>query len=1112
VAGTVTNFGALTASTSLSRASRSLGIASERLSTGLRINSAKDDAAGLAISQGMTASIRGLSVAIRNVNDGISLTQTAESSLRETSQMVQRMRELAVQSANGTMSGQNRIALQAEFDQLLSQVDKVAQTTNFNDIKLLDGTNQNALLQTGDKAINNFAVALSKADSRALGLRGFAPEGQLTSGRVANPAGIAANAILINGKNWTTNAGTAALSFTDAASTISSAINANIGEHNVLASAYNLIRGEAPTASSFASGDLIINGFSIGAARDIEELVTNINRDVSGVIAYLNPDETISLSNDTGKQISISGISPSKAGFIAASTYQGFVTLNRLDFKDITVEPANRTLGFANDIGFVSDLQKIGFNYAKGSSLLSGKSVQSSIPTESDRVFINGVRINEPKAGSAAAKAASINVVSSESGVVAKAKTAVEVALDFTYRPQQPVKQITTYAVHPGSDNDDKYEITINGYKLTIDANEAGTSIDNVKASILGVDLQSRLTGITGSHARASALAAGLASLVNSDVVMKGLVTADGMPDGTLKITSNIAGQEIISDIKIGAKPATPGRVLPAFTGTTLRSPPLGTEEAWSEGVAGNMITGTTLNVDFQNAGSGVGDTGGFTGRPQYISFGVGGVGSGGTRRIKFDALDWRDQQSITFDAIRGNDFNGGEETDPGEDLKFYYSLDGGTTKTLFYTLAYNSPYTTWTSLSVNLPAAAKTAATTFIMEQVTSGPVFDHYALHNLTFQNATTAPGSGIDDEMIFKGQSIQKNIFDDSQSFRINGKSIDISSAENVNQLVSIINKNAPSGVYAYADRRGNLILESESGENISVENLSKQSGKFVKTVRTLTGEAEVPEAIFKLGGSIETSDVAVVTINGEKVVVEATSSDAGTVAGRIAAAINAHGVLSGQLIASSSSDGKVNLIGQNNLTGSPIALRVEFLEANAFSTGSIGKGGGIDQVTYDGTIPIDGQTVTILSNGITSYGSITLQSTMGGEIRIEDRNNGLSAAKYGLSLQGERIDLIGGTINILTQTNSGIAMRAIDAAIDKLNLRMGDLGAVQNKLEAKIGILTSTNLNMEAARSRILDTDYATETTSLTKAQVIQQAATAMLAQANGQAQTVLSLLK
>jgi flagellin len=1062
VAGIATNFGALTASTSLSRASRSLGISSERLSTGLRINSAKDDAAGLAISQGMTASIRGLSVAIRNVNDGISLTQIAESSLRETSQMVQRMRELAVQSANGSMSGQNRIALQAEFDQLLSQVDKVAQITNFNDIKLLDGTNQNALLQTGDKAINNFAVALSKADSRALGLRGFAPEGQLTSGRVTNPTGIAANAILISGKNWTTNAGATALSSTDAASTISSAINANIGEHNVLASAYNLIRGETPTASSFASGDLIINGFSIGAARDIEELVTNINRDVSGVIAYLNPDETISLSNDTGKQISISGTSPSKAGFVAATTYQGFVTLNRLDHKDIIMEPANRAAGFPIDYGTVADLQKIGFNAAIGSSHLSGAAVSSSLPSQSDQVLINGVRVDTPKAASASAKAAAINAVSDESGVTAKTKTAVELTLDFTHKPKSPVKQITTYAVYPGSDDTDKYEITINGHKLTIDSNDSGTGIENVKASILGNDLRTKISTVTGSQNRASALASGLASIINADMVMSSLVRAEGMPDGTLKITANRAGDEIISDLK-ATNASSSSIPAPTFSYT-----PTGTGNG---SLTGSFPTFTLRSANNNNAGS-------------YV-YSSSSVGVGISFNWNYTTLD-RD----------------GARYDPAG-----YILNAVKTQLSDDNLAQNQSG----SGTINLTYAA---GSTFGWYVETSDGVLGEGVLN---ISNAVITPGppvivSGTDDQFIVRGQSVQKNVFDDAQSFRINGKAIDISSALNIHDMVTLINANAPSGVTARADKSGHLILESTSGENIAVENLSMQSGKFVQSVRSITGEVFVPEASFRFGGTIESDDVAVVTINGEKLAIQTSSSDAGTVANRVAAAINSHGVLGAQMIASATTDGKVMVTGMAALAGYPMAVRVEFLEANAFAAGTIGKGGGVDQISYDGTIPVDGQTITLLSNGITSFGSIALESKTGAEIRIEDRNNGLSAAKYGLSLQGERIDLIGGTINILTQTNSGIAMRAIDAAIDKLNLRMGDLGAVQNKLEAKIGILTSTNLNMEAARSRILDTDYATETTSLTKAQVIQQAATAMLAQANGQAQTVLSLLK
>src|SRR5690606_11869857 len=107
-----------------------LSKAMERLSTGKRINSAKDDAAGLAISQRMTANIRGMAVAIRNANDGISMAQTAEGALGEVTNILQRVRELTVQSANGTFSSGNRASLQAETNQLLAEVNNIAKTAN----------------------------------------------------------------------------------------------------------------------------------------------------------------------------------------------------------------------------------------------------------------------------------------------------------------------------------------------------------------------------------------------------------------------------------------------------------------------------------------------------------------------------------------------------------------------------------------------------------------------------------------------------------------------------------------------------------------------------------------------------------------------------------------------------------------------------------------------------------------------------------------------------------------------------------------------------------------------------------------------------------------------
>ena len=170
-----TNTLSLSAQRNLSGTSSSLSTTIQRLSSGLRINSAKDDAAGLAISERLTTTIRGLDVAARNANDGISLTQTAESAMSEIGNNLQRVRELSVQAANATNSASDRAALNSEVGQLISEIDRVASKSNFNNIKLLDGSLKGALFQVGANAGDTINISGTiNASSGALGKSGFA--------------------------------------------------------------------------------------------------------------------------------------------------------------------------------------------------------------------------------------------------------------------------------------------------------------------------------------------------------------------------------------------------------------------------------------------------------------------------------------------------------------------------------------------------------------------------------------------------------------------------------------------------------------------------------------------------------------------------------------------------------------------------------------------------------------------------------------------------------------------------------------------------------------------------------------------------------------------------
>jgi flagellin len=185
-----TNVQSLNTQRSLSKSQASLANSMQRLSSGLRINSAKDDAAGLAISDRMTSQIRGMNQAVRNSNDAISFAQTAEGALGEMTNILQRMRELSVQSANATNSDDDRTALNSEFTELRSELDRIVDTTKFNGKNLLDGTysgDSAAMFQVGANEGEQISVAIGRVTTSASGLA--------LSGTSVTSAGAAGGAI-----------------------------------------------------------------------------------------------------------------------------------------------------------------------------------------------------------------------------------------------------------------------------------------------------------------------------------------------------------------------------------------------------------------------------------------------------------------------------------------------------------------------------------------------------------------------------------------------------------------------------------------------------------------------------------------------------------------------------------------------------------------------------------------------------------------------------------------------------------------------------------------------------------------------------------------------------
>ncbi len=406
-----TNIMSLNSQRQLNKSQLMQNEAMERLSSGLRVNSAKDDAAGLAIATGMESQIRGINQAIRNANDGISMSQTAEGAMDEMTNILQRIRELSIQAANDTNSASNRASIQAEVDQLYDELDRIATVTQFNGVNVLDGSVGSTTLQIGANAGENLTFSIASVTTRDLNLNAVSGLGELNGGRVNTNSATLANEVTINGV-----AISAVANGSDRAVSMAAAINASSGITGVTASAYNAVEGVGN--QSGVTSNLVINGTAIGATGSMKELVDTINRDVAGVVASIANNGALVLSNDNGKSIDISA-GGSEVGIVNGN-YNGFLALSSADQSEITLG-----LGSASTAS-ATQLQQFGFNLAEGSSKITGGEVTGTAITGADGIQINGVDLGEVTGTSAADKAFAINAISDQTGVTASATTEIQ--------------------------------------------------------------------------------------------------------------------------------------------------------------------------------------------------------------------------------------------------------------------------------------------------------------------------------------------------------------------------------------------------------------------------------------------------------------------------------------------------------------------------------------------------------------------------------------------------------------------------------------------------------------------------------------------------------------
>jgi len=377
-----TNISALAAQSSLRKTGLAQDTAMERLSTGIRINNAKDDAAGLAISTRMTANIRGISAAIRNANDGISLTQTAEGSLAAIGDNLQRIRELAVQSSNSGNNASDRSALNAEAKQLVAEIDRIASNSKFNGINLLDGSFQNQSLQVGagNDASDRISISISNAKASALGVgSGSSWSKTLAEGTEVTSTALAAGDLTINA--YQVGASTSdGVSFANASASgiaKAAAINAVSGLTGVTAtvsatSKSFLVAGTPATAT--ALGDVLINGVDIGVIPASTNAVDrgsqtaaaiNAKTSQTGVTATVTSAGAVTLNAADGRNITVTstanGFSYTGLGVSAATTtYASKLTLSTNGSAGITLGGGAGLTATGQTVGYTASVATLG--------------------------------------------------------------------------------------------------------------------------------------------------------------------------------------------------------------------------------------------------------------------------------------------------------------------------------------------------------------------------------------------------------------------------------------------------------------------------------------------------------------------------------------------------------------------------------------------------------------------------------------------------------------------------------------------------------------------------------------------------------------------------------
>ena len=1052
-----TNVMSLNAQRNLGQSQSALSKSMQRLSSGLRINSAKDDAAGLAISDRMTSQIRGLNQAVRNSNDGISLAQTAEGALQETTNILQRMRELAVQSANDTNSASDRSSLQAEVNQLKQEMTRIADTTSFNGKNLLDGTMTTAQFQVGANANQTISFGINSAKSEHLG----------------NNALNTTNAIGIEAATYSGSAITVSnLAEADESITLTKSDGTEL---SVLAGATAGALGtllEAQGAVSSYSNSVAI-GVDISGAEGTVTVAFGDSTAETGLYTFTAGTVTDSATGVTNLAGGTDGAAPVAAALTATQDVDGIAGVGVVlsaDLGDLRADAGADIVFTLSDAAGGGD----------GSATITIENIGGAIAADANiTTQLAGNHLDSlGRSWTLAIAADGVASFTQTTGLGTDLAGVITGVTGTTTPPGTPAWGVTTAGTKGtfeeqtidltgiSLENGDDFVFNVDGGTITYN-NSSGVTLT-------GADLAAELG--SGNHNIVGGAQAGQTYTFAQDGSTANLtVTQASVPRSIGLITTTggeTAGTAEVQDIDLGAVEVAAG----ADYSFTID----GGDKITFTNNKEVMVTADVLRTDILAQLSGTqsitGTTAGAGSAVDYV-FSAGTAadtlrisqGTAPTDHSNIDAIETSIETG--FSAVETQVFTG-----------ITASWDRATsTLTLSNTEATNGEninvgtvnFTAPAVGTVSLTKAGETTAT-----ELTADGDFN-------VSQRATGTYTFDATDEVVSAsstGESLGVEVGEEGlYGFGTTG----ISGGNNVAaQTLTIV---GPEGSTT-TDIEANSSASAIAGK-INSESAATGVTADARTVATISDLKTNGTIGFTLQGT-----------NAKEVNISATVTTYNL--SSLAQNINGQAGNTG-ITATLSGDNRSITLTQN--AGHDIKIG-NYTHSNN---------------TANDTIAIAGNEGASTVLNATGGANATDSTVVGGQVSFSGTGNFnissdisvVDGSLFNTEAGGANVSTLQSidNVDITTVQGSADAIKAIDGALGQIDSMRGELGAVQNRFESTIANLSNVSENLSAARSRILDADIAQETSAMTKNNILQQAGVSILAQANQAPQLALSLL-